>query len=147
MPRLPLLLALLATALVAAPAADAAKVRRGPAGDAFYTPPKKLPGKRHGDVIWTRKLSGAPRLTDASANTLVLYRSVDSHGKVTAVSGSIALPKGKAPKGGWPVITWAHGTTGIADVCAPSRDFQGSTANTGETYINGDLSAWLQAGY
>jgi len=45
------------------------------------------------------------------------------------------------------VITWAHGTTGVADACAPSRDFQGSPANTGETYINGDLNAWLRAGY
>jgi pimeloyl-ACP methyl ester carboxylesterase len=148
MPRLPLLLlALLATALVAAPAADAATVRRGPAGDAFYKPPKKLPGKRHGDVIWTRKLSGAPRLTAASANTLVLYRSVDSHGKATAVSGSIALPKGKAPKGGWPVVTWAHGTTGIADVCAPTRDDGTEPVHAYSAYAFPLLNRWLKAGY
>jgi pimeloyl-ACP methyl ester carboxylesterase len=45
------------------------------------------------------------------------------------------------------VITWAHGTTGVADICAPSRDGLDPSANTGETYINGDLNAWLQAGY
>jgi hypothetical protein len=66
---------------------------------------------------------------------------------VVAVSGSVAVPTGKPPKGGWPVITWAHGTTGVADVCAPSRDFAGTPNPTGETYINGDLSAWLAAGY
>src|SRR5262249_26025550 len=50
-------------------------------------------------------------------------------------------------KGGWPVITWAHGTTGVADICAPSRDGLDPSANTGETYINPDLNAWLAAGY
>jgi predicted esterase len=45
------------------------------------------------------------------------------------------------------VITWAHGTTGVADVCAPSRDFAGNPNPTGETYINNDLNAWLAAGY
>ena len=38
------------------------------------------------------------------------------------MSGTLTVPKGKAPKGGWPVISWAHGTTGIADQCAPSRE-------------------------
>ena len=40
-------------------------------------------------------------------------------GKPIAVSGIVVVPKGKTPKGGWPVITYDHGTTGIADVCAP----------------------------
>ena len=38
-------------------------------------------------------------------------------------------------------------TTGVADICAPSRDYVGSPANTGESYINDDLNAWLRAGY
>jgi predicted esterase len=45
------------------------------------------------------------------------------------------------------MITWAHGTTGVADICAPSRDGLDPTAITGETYINGDLNEWLRAGY
>jgi hypothetical protein len=45
------------------------------------------------------------------------------------------------------VISWAHGTTGVADVCAPTRDFAGTPNPTGESYINDDLNAWLQAGY
>lgn len=45
------------------------------------------------------------------------------------------------------MITWAHGTTGVADTCAPSRDFVGTPTPTGETYINPELTAWLQAGY
>ena len=30
------------------------------------------------------------------------------------------VPKGKAPAHGWPLAAWAHGTTGLADQCAPS---------------------------
>ena len=36
------------------------------------------------------------------------------------VSGSVFTPKGKAPVGGWPVIAFGHGTTGIDEPCAPS---------------------------
>lgn len=36
------------------------------------------------------------------------------------VSGMVIEPAGSAPAGGWPVIAWAHGTTGVADDCAPS---------------------------
>ena len=106
----------------AAPAAAAKKVRKGPSGTAFYTPPSKLPGSKHGAAIWARKLTGAAALKSAKSNRLLLYRSVRADGSATAVSGVVSIPKGKAPKKGWPVITYAHGTTGIADQCAPSRD-------------------------
>ncbi len=29
-------------------------------------------------------------------------------------------PDGPVPEGGWPLIAWAHGTTGLGDRCAPS---------------------------
>ena len=41
-----------------APSVAAAKVRTGPAGVAFYTPPSPLPGRAHGDLIWARPLTG-----------------------------------------------------------------------------------------
>jgi pimeloyl-ACP methyl ester carboxylesterase len=122
------------------------KIAKGPKGLSFYKPPKELP-KQHGSLIWARKASGLVPLADARYTKLVLYSSRTPQGTRDAVSGSISVPKGKAPKGGWPVITWAHGTTGVADTCAPSRDFLGSPADTGETYINDDLNAWLRAGY
>jgi hypothetical protein len=73
-----------------------------------------LPGKAHGDLIWARKLTGAAVAPGAASTKVVLYRSQGVDGKATAVSGIVALPKGKAPKGGWPVITYAHGMTGLA---------------------------------
>src|SRR5690242_12339127 len=43
------------------------------------------------------------------------------------VSGSFFVPTGVPPMGGWPVISLAHGTTGIGIDCGPSRqpDLQG----------------------
>src|SRR3954451_17425441 len=141
MPRLALVLALLL--LAALPAAADAKVRKGPSGAAFYKPPKHLPGKGHGGLIWARGQSGAAALKGAGSNRLILYRSTGVKGKAVAVSGAVAIPKGKAPKGGWPVVSWAHGTTGIADSCAPSRD----GANPLSSYAYPLLQRWLKAGY
>jgi dienelactone hydrolase len=138
------------TALVAlfgqAADAGAAKVPQGPGGLRFYKPPKNLPSA-HGKLIWARRAGGLVPLAAASSTKLVLYTSQSPQGKDVAVSGSVSIPKGKAPKGGWPVITYAHGTTGTADACAPSRIANGGLANGYVTYINPELNDWLKAGY
>jgi hypothetical protein len=90
----------------------------GPAGQAFYNPPDPLPKGKHGDLIWARELRKAPKGADAWR---ILYRSKDGNGKPTVSSGFLVAPKGPAPRGGRPVLAWAHGTEGAADNCAPSR--------------------------
>ncbi|WP_170984338.1 lipase family protein [Rhodoligotrophos defluvii] len=50
----------------------------------------------------------------------VLYRSTGVKGQPVAVSGVIVAPDAPAPAGGYPVIAWAHPTTGLASRCAPS---------------------------
>jgi pimeloyl-ACP methyl ester carboxylesterase len=144
MRRFPAVLALLVLLLVAA-APAAAKVRTGPAGNAFYTPPSPLPKGGHGALIWARTLKGEAALKSAGKNWRVLYRSVGANGKAIAVSGTVSLPKGKAPKAGWPVISYDHGTTGIADVCAPSRDSTGNPAHLYNAYVYPLLNRWLKA--
>jgi acetyl esterase/lipase len=128
MPRL--LIVLLLLLLAALPAVADAKVRKGPSGTAFYTPPKPLPGGGHGSLIWARKGRAGSRL--------LLYRMTGVAGRPVAASATLSVPKGRAPKGGWPVISWAHGTTGIADRCAPSR-----TGTPGPAL----LERWRRAGY
>ncbi len=135
-----------AAALPASSALAAKKPAKAPAGSKFYTPPKKLTGA-HGDLIWARKQTGPDVLTGAAKNYLVLYRSTSVSGKAVAVSGSVSIPKGKAPKGGWPVISYAHGTTGVADICAPTRDTVVSSDHGYVAYIYPELNAWLAAGY
>src|SRR4051812_4107367 len=142
MRRACIVLALLIVAAVpAAPAA--AKVRPGPKGAAFYKPPKHLKGK-HGALVWARRQRGRDALKGASRDELLLYRSTATDGKKIAVSGSLALPKGKAPKGGWPLITYAHGTTGAADSCAPTRGYDAGQLTS---YAYPLLRRWLKAGY
>jgi hypothetical protein len=51
----------------------------------------------------------------------VLYRSTSGDtGQPTVVSGSMYIPKTPVPEGGWPVVAFGHGTTGIDEPCAPS---------------------------
>lgn len=50
----------------------------------------------------------------------ITYRSFSLNGKAVVVSGALLTPKGKAPVGGWPVVSWGHGSSGTNDKCAPS---------------------------
>ena len=53
----------------------------------------------------------------------MLYTSTDPEGAPIAVSGVVVAPDGGPPEGGWPVVAWAHGTTGVDRRCAPSIDY------------------------
>jgi pimeloyl-ACP methyl ester carboxylesterase len=125
----------------------AEKIPAGPAGNAFYVPPSPLPAGGAGTVIWARPLSGTMALPTAASNTLVLYKSVDPKGRPVAVSGTVSVPKGKAPKDGWPVLTWTHGTTGLAAVCGPSRDTADGPEHPYIEDIQKLLSRFVASGY
>lgn len=141
MTRIPRIALLCAVALVAAVPAAEAKVPKAPPGLELYKPPKNLKSYEQGDLIWARRV-GNP-LPQAGRTWTLLYRSTSLRGKAIGVSGFVMLPKGKPPKGGWPVVSWAHGTSGIADPCAPSRDPKGPYT----FYAAEQFSAWLRAGY
>lgn len=112
----------------------------GAAPTDFYSTSAESLAGAHGSVIKTQPLTGAPGLAGAR-NHLVLYRSVDAQGRSVAVSGLLAVPTGTPPAGGWPLISWAPGTTGVADKCAASRDDRASSPSR-------DLQAkWIAAGY
>ena len=96
------------------------------AGDLFAAVPDPVPAGEHGQLLAVQELD--PGSLPASRVVRVLYRSESVAGEPVAVSGVIAIPQGEAPTGGRPVLSWAHGTTGIADVCAPSIDGTGAVA-------------------
>jgi dienelactone hydrolase len=51
-----------------------------------------------------------------------VYTSVSGvDGGIREVSGAFFVPRGTPPKNGWPVVSFAHGTTGIGNNCGPSR--------------------------
>ncbi len=113
----------------------------GPPGLRFYTPPRSLPAGQHGALIRARRLTGPAVLAGAAVNELLLYRSIGVDGRPTAVSGTVAIPQGTPPRGGWPVISWGHATVGLADRCAPTRsDVLGG-------YDRPLLRSWLRAGF
>ncbi len=137
-----LLLAVMAacTALPAGALGATKHAPKAPSGLAFYSPPARLIAGTPGTVIWSRTIATPAALPSAARTTLVLYRSVLPNGKPTPISGLVFTPRGHAPKHGWKLISWAHGTTGIADVCAPSR-------TAGSSYVYPQFNRWLKAGY
>ncbi len=85
----------------------------------FYGVPSPLPAAAPGTLIKSEPVSVAGLRGTLSR---VMYHSTTIDGRNIAVTGLIAIPSGPAPSSGRPVVSWAHGTTGIADACAPSLD-------------------------
>ncbi len=50
----------------------------------------------------------------------ILYHSLSATGRDVATSGVVLIPAGTPPQEGWPVIAWAHGTSGVSRLCGPS---------------------------
>ncbi|MGI5326496.1 alpha/beta hydrolase family protein [Actinomadura nitritigenes] len=104
------------------------------------------PGHR-GTLLSSRPLHTSAALPSASSTRAISYVSEGVGGKRITVTGTVAVPKGKAPRGGWPVISWAHGTTGTADACAPSRDTAAGPAHDYLSITEGYLDKWVARGF
>lgn len=95
-----------------------------------------------GDVVSTRDLDRNLWIPGAASAEVLTYVTTDTFGEKALSTGTVFLPPGTAPDGGWPVISWAHGTSGLGDACAPSL--------IGPTYAERDLpylANWLAQGY
>ena len=77
--------------------------------------------------------------TVSASKTLMTYKMLGVNGQETQATALVFTPQTVKPAGGWPLVVWAHGTTGVADACAPSR--QGLNGN--EYFI----AKLLAAGY
>ncbi|MGH8509955.1 MAG: lipase family protein [Gammaproteobacteria bacterium] len=97
----------------------------GPTGDAFYAPPVLLPGKQHGDLVWSRNLDNPDMSLKNAKNILVMYRSEAADGTPIGVTGIVSVPNKAAPAGGFPILSYTHGTVGVTDICAPSKSREG----------------------
>lgn len=97
-----------------------------PSDDAFYEPPSPLPAGSPGDIISSRPsrftldpIGKAPVANVTS--TQVLYRSVDALGQPMAVTGTVLVPTTPwLGLGSRPLVSYAVGTRGVGDDCAPS---------------------------
>ncbi|MDR3418471.1 MAG: lipase family protein [Nevskia sp.] len=116
----------------------------GPAGIAFYQPPAPLPTGNHGDLVWYRQATvnlggGAPKVNAWN----VLYHSVDAAGAANVVTGTVLVPAAAwSGSGSRPVVSYAVGTHGLAQSCAPSLQYA-----QGTDYENANVVAALDRGY
>ncbi|NLU84744.1 lipase family protein [Rhodococcus sp. HNM0569] len=100
-----------------------------------------------GSLVTDRPLTSAAALPSAARSELVTYLSEGADGRPVLVSGTVAIPAGDAPEGGWPVVSWAHGTTGVGDPCAPSADTTGGPAHSYVSRTSAMLDRWVADGY
>lgn len=91
--------------------------RETPTVTAFYRTPANVPAEpgqllRREDV----RFQGMPAGTNAQR---ILYTTTKVDGSVAVASAVVAWPKQRvaSPR---PVLAWTHGTTGVAEQCAPS---------------------------
>lgn len=92
-----------------------------PTGD-LYLAPQPLPPGAPGDLIWAEEVELA--LQPPATVWRMLYHSSSELGADIAVSGFAVVPTAAAPPEGRDVYAWAHGTAGMGDQCAPSRQIR-----------------------
>jgi pimeloyl-ACP methyl ester carboxylesterase len=104
---------------------------------------------RSGAVISHKPHNISPHIKGRAE--LIVHTMQSASGDFTSASTLFFVPDGQAPKGGWPVIAWAHGTTTPGNkLCAPSLtdELDGGLTRDG---FNSDylfeISTLVNAGY
>ncbi|HEY3467213.1 MAG TPA: alpha/beta fold hydrolase [Amycolatopsis sp.] len=96
------------------------------AAASFYDPPSPLPAGSDGDVIRHEASTfyiDPVQLIKADASVQrIMYRSRDTHGSPIAVTGTVLTPRSAWHGSGVrPIVSYAVGTQGEGDDCAPSK--------------------------
>jgi len=131
------------TAIVLSISAASAMPTQGPTNNNFYSPPAVFNGE-HGDLIWYRQATVDLGNNTPSVNAWnVLYHSTDSLGAANKVTGTVIIPTSRWTGGtARPIISYAVGTHGLAQSCAPSIQMA-----RGTDYENANIVAALNDGY
>lgn len=85
---------------------------------AMTATPANAQSMSRGVLLSSTPIAGAP--AGASAYR-IRYQSRAVGGERNQVTGVVIVPNGRAPQGGRNVVAWAHGTSGVAESCAPSQ--------------------------
>lgn len=100
--------------------------------------------------ILRREVHAAPRGMQGSAS-LIVHTMPGTTRPVVTASTLLFVPAGRAPRGGWPIVAWAHGsTTPGYQRCAPSlsTDFDGGLTQSGAKSDYGyEIASLVNAGY
>jgi len=111
-----------------------AALPQGPPAASFYDVPSSVPARPAGTVFRASERQATP----GTRFWVVLYHSRSRTGRDVIVSGVVVVPTRHAPRGGFPIVSFGHGTTGFTDESAPSR-----TGDTGTALPFGKLSPLL----
>jgi hypothetical protein len=117
------LLVLVASTLAAcssSPSPSAAPIPAPKGLPSFYSVPQPLPSGPPGTLIKPAQKIAVPGLHGTVYR--VMYTSESVTNTPVAVTGLVIVPDKPAPAAGYPVVSWGHGTNGMADQCAPSLD-------------------------
>lgn len=79
-------------------------------------------------------------LDEASAIQVMTYRMPSVSNQMVSTTALVFYPQTPKPSDGWRIVLWAHGTVGVADACAPSRNPIGANFKV-------SLKRLLAAGY
>ena len=108
----------------------------------FYASVMKMaPDGKLGQIIKKEKIDTALKGAQAWK---IAYISSDLAGRKTIATGTIIAPTGPVPKGGRPILSWAHGTTGSAQNCGPSQVIDPTRALNQYFLMDGD--SWTDFG-
>jgi pimeloyl-ACP methyl ester carboxylesterase len=91
--------------------------------DALYAVPSPIPDAPHGTLLKYQEV--IPSSVDGARTYRIMYSSRSVADQPIVETGVALVPLVAAPADGRVTLTIAHGTTGIADECAPSKAAQG----------------------
>jgi len=62
------------------------------------------------------------KVDNASSIKVMTYNMANVQGKTATATAMVLFPKATPPKDGYRVVVWEHGTVGVGDGCAPSKN-------------------------
>jgi dienelactone hydrolase len=84
---------------------------------AFYQAPNPIPAGAHGDLVRFQVAEDGA----GGRRYRIMYLSETIAGAPTVITGLVDVPSEPPPFGGFPLVLDGHGSTGLADRCAPSQ--------------------------
>jgi len=84
---------------------------------------------------------------NAAESVVMTYKMQGIKGQETQATALVFTPKTEPPAGGWPIVAWAHGTVGVGDDCAPSRNRLIVEGLLPDVHTQKMIDSFVQAGY
>ncbi len=111
-------------------------------------------GPAAGDVVLAEVYAAPAAITADSQR--VIHWMTGADGRMTKATALLFVPKGTAPAGGWPLVSWVHGTTTVGSgspagaTCSASESVTldgGLTADGFASHYIETIAALVGAGY